>query len=214
MGHAPSGGIEAPSGATERVDGRALRVYMPGRRLGSSEIFPPEDRVRIFGKPLRGCCRCSSRRFTRVLTMKGKYGLKAMVHLAGVEPGKPELISAVAEENTISKKFLDAILNELRGAGLVRSKKGKGGGYMLAKPASKITVGEIIRVLDGPLAPIDCASRNFYRRCTDCTDQETCPVRRLMLEVRDAMARILDDRSLAEMRALSDLDAKIIDYAI
>lgn len=149
-----------------------------------------------------------------MLTMKGKYGLKAMVHLAGVEPGKPELISAVAEENTISKKFLDTILNELRGAGLVRSKKGKGGGYMLAKPASEIAVGEIIRVLDGPLAPIDCASRKFYRRCADCTDQETCPVRRLMLEVRDAIAHILDDRSLAEMRAMGDLDAKIVDYAI
>lgn len=149
-----------------------------------------------------------------MLTKKGKYGLKAMVHLAGVEPGRPELISAVAEENAISKKFLDAILNELRGAGLVRSKKGKGGGYMLAKPASEITVGEIIRVLDGPLAPIDCASRHFYRRCHDCTDQDTCPVRRMMLEVRDAVARILDGRSLAEMRALSDLDAALIDYVI
>ena len=153
-------------------------------------------------------------RARRVLTKKSKYGLKATVHLAGIEPGKPELISAVAEENTISKKFLDAILNELRGAGLVRSKKGKGGGYLLARPASEITAGEIIRVLDGPLAPIDCASKNFYRRCTDCTDQDMCPVRRLMLEVRDATARILDGRTLAEMRALSHLDARIIDYMI
>ncbi len=146
--------------------------------------------------------------------MKGKYGLKAMVHLAGCQPGQPELVTAIATENAISKKFLDAILGELRVAGLVRSKKGKGGGYALAKPATDISVGEIIRVLDGPLAPIDCASQNFYRRCLDCTSEEHCAVRRMMLEVRNAMARVLDSRSLAEMRSLSDLDADALTYEI
>ena len=89
-----------------------------------------------------------------MLTMKGKYGLKAMVHLAGCEPGRPEQVMTIAAVNGISKKFLDAILGELRVAGLVASKKGKGGGYALAKPAHAISVGEIIRILDGPLAPV------------------------------------------------------------
>ncbi len=149
-----------------------------------------------------------------MLTMKGKYGLKAMVHLAGCKPGQPELVNFIATENAISKKFLDAILGELRVAGLVKSKKGKGGGYVLAKPPTEISVGEIIRVLDGPLAPIDCASKNYYRRCMDCTSEEQCTVRRMMLEVRDAIARVLDKRSLAEMRALGDLDAHALTYEI
>ena len=149
-----------------------------------------------------------------MLTMKGKYGLKAMVHLAGCEPGQPELVTFIATENAISKKFLDAILGELRVAGLVKSKKGKGGGYALAKPPTEISVGEIIRVLDGPLAPLDCASQKFYRRCLDCTSEDRCTVRRMMLEVRNAVARVLDGRSLAEMRALGDADADALTYEI
>jgi Rrf2 family protein len=146
--------------------------------------------------------------------MKGKYGLKAMVHLAGCKPGVPELVTSIATENAISKKFLDAILGELRVAGLVVSKKGKGGGYALAKPPSEISVGEIIRILDGPLAPIDCASRKYYRRCLDCTSEAQCTVHRMMVEVRDAIARVLDNRSLAEMRALGDCALDEITYQI
>ncbi|WP_131116133.1 RrF2 family transcriptional regulator [Lichenihabitans psoromatis] len=149
-----------------------------------------------------------------MLTMKGKYGLKAMVHLAGCKPGQPELVTFIANENSISKKFLDAILGELRVAGLVVSKKGKGGGYALAKPPSEISVGEIVRILDGPLAPIDCASRKYYRRCLDCNDEATCTVRRMMMEVRDATARVLDNRSLAEMRALGNLQSDSLTYDI
>ncbi len=93
-----------------------------------------------------------------VLTNKGKYGLKAMVHLAGLEPGALAQVADIAEANSISKKFLDHILTELRHAGLVYSKKGRGGGYGLARPAHEIRVGNIVRVLDGPLAPIQCAS--------------------------------------------------------
>jgi Rrf2 family protein len=149
-----------------------------------------------------------------MLTMKGKYGLKAMVHLAGCKPGQPELVTLIATENAISKKFLDAILGELRVAGLVVSKKGKGGGYALARPPTEISVGEIIRVLDGPLAPIDCASRKYYRRCLDCTDEAQCTVRRMMVEVRNAIARVLDNRSLAEMRALGSLESDALTYHI
>ena len=142
-----------------------------------------------------------------MLTNKGKYGLKAMVHLAGQTPGEPALISEIASKNHIPKKFLDAIMSELRTAGLIHSKKGRGGGITLARPAHEIRVGAIIRALDGPLAPIACASPNFYRRCDDCSDEEACAVRLMMIEVRNAMSDILDRRTLAEMRALSEADA-------
>jgi Rrf2 family protein len=138
-----------------------------------------------------------------VLTNKGKYGLKAMVHLAGLPPGALAQVADIAETNSISKKFLDHILTELRHAGFVYSKKGKGGGYALARPAHEVRVGAIVRVLDGPLAPIPCASVTAFRACSDCGDLETCPVRRIMVEARNAIAGVLDNRTLAELRALS-----------
>jgi Rrf2 family protein len=139
-----------------------------------------------------------------MLTKKAKYGLKAMVHLAGIEPGRTALVNDIATANQIPKKFLDAILAELRNAGFVHSKKGKGGGYMLARPSNDIGVGNIIRILDGPLAPIQCASRTVYRRCDDCADEKKCAVRLVMLEARDAIANVLDKTSLAQMRALAE----------
>src|ERR1700741_3839223 len=138
-----------------------------------------------------------------MLTKKGKYGLKAMVHLAGCPVGEATLVNDIANANGIPKKFLDKIFGELRNAGLVFSKKGKGGGYPLARPAEEIMVGQVIRVLDGPLAPIGCASKNSYRRCEDCVDEEHCCVRLVMLEARNAIATVLDTRTLADMRALA-----------
>ncbi len=141
-----------------------------------------------------------------MLTKKGKYGLKAMVHLAGRPPGEATLVTEIALSNHIPKKFLDTILGELRNAGFVNSKKGKGGGYTLARPAHEIRVGHIVRVLDGPLAPIQCASKTSYRRCDDCLDEKRCSVRLIMLEARNAIATVLDNRTLAEMRALTECD--------
>ncbi|HLH12240.1 MAG TPA: Rrf2 family transcriptional regulator [Methylovirgula sp.] len=138
-----------------------------------------------------------------MLTKKGKYGLKAMMHLAGRPPGEPSLVAEIAAANDIPKKFLDTILGELRNAGLVNSKKGKGGGYTLARSAKEIRVGHIIRVLDGPLAPIQCASKTSYRRCDDCRDEKGCGVRLVMLEAREAIATVLDNRTLADMRAFA-----------
>jgi Rrf2 family protein len=137
-----------------------------------------------------------------MLTAKAKYGLKAMVHLAAMPAGKPALIADIAAQNGIPKKFLDAILNELRQAGYLVSKPGRGGGYMLAVPAQRIIVGDIIRRLDGPLAAVPCVSRNFYARCQDCRSEEDCQVRLLMLEAREALAKVLDHRTLAEMERL------------
>jgi Rrf2 family protein len=135
-----------------------------------------------------------------VLTKKGKYGLKAMVHLAGLEPGAIAQVTEIAETNSISKKFLDHILTELRNAGFVYSKKGRGGGYALARPANEIRLGAIIRVLDGPLAPIACASVTAFRPCSDCNDLRACAVRLVMIEARNAVADLLDNRTLAELR--------------
>lgn len=148
-----------------------------------------------------------------MLTKKGKYGLKAMVHLAGRPIGEPTLVTEIAVSNEIPKKFLDTILGELRNAGFVNSKKGKGGGYTLARPAHTIRVGHIIRILDGPLAPIQCASNTAYRRCDDCIDEKKCGVRLIMLEARNAIATVLDNRTLAEMRAMTENeDDEVIFY--
>jgi Rrf2 family protein len=149
-----------------------------------------------------------------MLTKKGKYGLKAMVHLAGRPVGEATLVSDVANANGIPKKFLDTILGELRNAGFVFSRKGKGGGYTLARPADEIKAGDVIRVLDGPLAPIACASRNSYRRCEDCIDEDHCCVRLVMIEARNAIATVLDNRTIADMRALAEKDEENLMYSI
>jgi Rrf2 family protein len=135
-----------------------------------------------------------------MLTKKAKYGLKAMVHLARLAPGVGASIGEVAQANDLPKKFLEAILVDLRNAGFVQSRKGRGGGYALARAAAEIPVGDVIRALDGPLAPIPCASRTAYLPCDDCADLTSCSVRLVMQQVRDAMADILDHTSLAQMR--------------
>jgi Rrf2 family protein len=149
-----------------------------------------------------------------VLTKKGKYGLKAMVHLAGLEPNTLAQVAEIAKTNSISKKFLDHILTELRHAGLVYSKKGKGGGYALTRPAHEIRVGAIVRALDGPLAPLPCASVTAFRPCDDCSDLKSCSVRLIMVEARNAIANVLDRCTLAEMRARSSANDRELMYHI
>ncbi len=139
-----------------------------------------------------------------MLTKKAKYGLKALVFLARIDPGQTALVADIATANQIPKKFLDAILGELRNAGFVHSKKGKGGGYTLARTPEEIGVGNVIRVLDGPLAPIQCASRTVYRRCDDCTDEKHCAVRLVMMQAREAITSVLDKTTLAQMRDLGE----------
>jgi Rrf2 family protein len=153
-------------------------------------------------------------RLEEMLTKKGKYGLKAMVHLAGRPAGEATLVGDIAATNGIPKKFLDTILGELRNAGFVFSKKGKGGGYTLARGADEIKVGDVIRVLDGPLAPIACASKNSYRRCDDCIDEDHCCVRFIMIEARNAIATVLDNRTIADMRALAKQGEENLMYCI
>jgi Rrf2 family protein len=139
-----------------------------------------------------------------MLTAKGKYGLKALVHLATLQPGQTTQSMDIAESHNIPKKFLDAILGDLRTAGIVSSKKGPGGGYMLARAPSTIKLGSVIRTIDGPLAPIACASRTAYQPCGDCKDVKTCTVRLMMTRVRDAMSEVLDRLTIADMVAMGD----------
>lgn len=138
-----------------------------------------------------------------MLTKKGKYGLKAMVHLASAEFGQPVPVLEIAENQQIPKKFLDGILCELRNAGFVHSKMGKGGGYSLSRPAREIMVGDIVRAIDGPLAPLPCASKSRYRRCDDCIDENTCAVRRVMQKAQQALSETLDNCSLERMRKIA-----------
>ena len=144
-----------------------------------------------------------------MLSNKAKYGLKAMLYLAEHPDAGPIGILEIAQDQNIPKKFLDAILLELRRNGLVHSRKGRGGGYVLARPAAEISVGRIIRVLDGPLAPIGCASKTAYRPCADCTDIKACQIRRTLQRVRDAMAGILDSTNLAEMLTMPEAESLV-----
>ena len=136
-----------------------------------------------------------------MLTAKGKYSLKALVYLATLAPDATSQAVDIAAANNIPKKFLDAILGELRNAGIVYSRKGPGGGYRLARAPHEIKIGHVIRIIDGPLAPIACASRTAYQPCRDCKDVRACNVRLTMTKVRDAMSAVLDRITLAEMVA-------------
>ncbi len=139
-----------------------------------------------------------------MLSNKSKYALRAMLMLA--EPAHANqylLISDIAQRESIPRKFLEAILVDLRNEGLLHSRRGKLGGYRLARAPENISVGDIVRVLDGPLAPIRCASRTQFSPCDDCTDASACRVRSIMLQVRDAIADVLDNYTLAAAQHLS-----------
>ncbi len=133
-----------------------------------------------------------------MLTMKAKYALRALCVL--VDAGSDRLQARqIAVAADVPEKFLEAILVELRKAGIIESKRGVQGGHTLAKPAGQIMVGDIIRTLDGPLAPIRCASVTAYKPCDDCPDPDACALRLLMGDVRDAMSDIVDHRSLLQL---------------
>lgn len=137
-----------------------------------------------------------------MLSQRGRYALKALLNLARSD-GAPKDVGKVSAEEKIPRKFLEAIMSDLRRARLVESRRGKFGGYRLARPADLITFGEVMRVTNGPLALISCASRAFYRRCDDCPDETVCILRRVMGSVRDEVSEILDRTTLAN--ALADV---------
>ena len=134
-----------------------------------------------------------------MLSNRAKYGLKALIYIAR-HPDVSVQSGEIAAARNIPKKFLDAILLDIKNGGLLYSKKGKGGGFQLAKPARRILVGQVIRLLDGPLAPIECANQADGRKCADCSgEEEECQVRAVMREVHEAIVGILDHRTLEEL---------------
>jgi Rrf2 family protein len=135
-----------------------------------------------------------------MLTHKSKYALKALIVLAEEFAKGPVLISEISHREKIPRKFLELILLELKNQGLLGSKKGKGGGYFLARSPDSINVGDVLRALDGPLALTPCVSQSGYQRCEECIDERTCGVRLVMKEVRDATAKILDATSLIDIQ--------------
>ena len=136
-----------------------------------------------------------------MLTMKTRYALKALAHLATSPPAEPVLVAEIAEHAGVPRKFLELILAELRKEGFVRSKKGRGGGYCLAAAPEKIALASVMRVIDGPLAPVPCVSEKAYSPCEECVSQEVCGTRLVMKDVRDAVARILDATTIAAVLA-------------
>jgi Rrf2 family protein len=134
-----------------------------------------------------------------MLSKKSKYAIKALIGLAQHGREEPVRIADLAREQQIPPKFLELILLELRNQGFLRSRKGKGGGYLLARDPGAIYLGQIVRMFDGPLAPVPCASQTAYVPCSDCRNEAVCGVHLAMKEVRDATARILDGTSLAQL---------------
>ncbi len=134
-----------------------------------------------------------------MLSKKTKYGIKALAYIARKKDRKPVQTSEISESENISQKFLESILLELRKSGFLGSKKGKGGGYYLIKEPEEVKMTAVIRVLEGPIAMVPCVSLNYYEKCDDCPDENTCSVHQLMIQVRDASLKVLGENTLEDI---------------
>jgi Rrf2 family protein len=135
-----------------------------------------------------------------MLSKRSKYAIKALLALADHERGEPVRIVDLAQKEQIPPKFLELILLGLKNQGILQSRKGKGGGYLLARDPADIYLGQIVRMFDGPLAPVPCASQTAYMACADCPEEAVCGVHLAMKAVRDATAKVLDGTSIASLR--------------
>jgi Rrf2 family protein len=134
-----------------------------------------------------------------MISQKAKYALRALVALAKTNtPGETLLISDIADQQRIPRKFLEQILLDLKHHGIVVSRRGKTGGYLLLKQADEISFGEILRIIDGPIAPLPCLSRMAYRRCIDCEGEDNCEIRRVFARVAEATRKVLDETTIAD----------------
>ncbi len=134
-----------------------------------------------------------------MLSKKTKYGIKALTFLAKQKGKNPIAIATISKNENISLKFLESILLTLRKNGILSSKKGKGGGYYLLKAPNEIQMTTIMRILEGPIAMVPCVSLNFYEKCDDCPDENTCAVNKLMIQVRDSSLQIFRNTTLADL---------------
>jgi len=151
-----------------------------------------------------------------MLSKKTKYALKALQYLARQQQRGPVLIAEIADAERIPQKFLEAILLELKKEGFLESRKGKGGGYFLGRTPESVTLGAVVRKMEGPLALLPCVSQQFYRRCDECVDEHTCGLRMVMKDVRDRTAEILDSTTLADVEARVNEASRrtVMDYVI
>jgi Rrf2 family protein len=133
-----------------------------------------------------------------MLSQKARYALRALLHLVEHARDRTVQLGDIAQMQVIPRKYLEFIMVDLKKAGLVISRRGPGGGYVLARPPEQISFVEVIRAIDGPIALVPCASENFYARCGDCHDEATCAIRRVLARVRDSAVDILENTSLAD----------------
>lgn len=147
-----------------------------------------------------------------MISQKSKYALRALLALADRSDEAPMLIGEIAAQEVIPRKFLEQILLDLKHQGLVVSRRGKAGGYLLLRRPETITFGEVLRLTDGPLAPLPCLSKMAYRRCGDCANEQACRIRKVFAEVAEATRAILDTTTLADAlgnrAVLDDLDVR------
>ena len=152
-----------------------------------------------------------------VLSSRGKYATRALLDLTLHEDEGPVSIQEIAERQQIPLKYLEQILLALKRYGFVTSRKGPGGGYSLAKPPHSITLGAVVRAMEGPLAPISCASVSGFAEC-GCPEPATCGLRAVWKEARDALAAVLDETTFADVRArhesLAARRERVLDYVI
>jgi Rrf2 family protein len=134
-----------------------------------------------------------------MLSKKAQYAINALVNLARKIDQGPVLISNISEQENIPKKFLEAILLDLKNAGILNSKKGKGGGYYLIKRPEEVNLATVVRLFDGAIALLPCVSFKYYERCDGCKDEETCGIRNVFMEVKDETVNILKKNSLADI---------------
>src|SRR3954467_1927556 len=151
------------------------------------------------------------------LSVKGEYALRALIVL-GMNPGKEVVrIQTISDQQNIPKRFLEQILNDLRTAGILESKRGLAGGYRLRLPPEQITLASVIRLIEGPLAPVSCVSEKFYERCS-CPSEERCGIRSIMKEVRDAIVKVLETVTVAQLcervRLLQGVHEDPLEYII
>lgn len=133
-----------------------------------------------------------------MLSKKTQYAFKALMYLAQKQNDEPVLIAEISQQRNIPLKFLENILLELKKQGILESKKGKGGGYYLAKAPEKIFLADVLRLIDGPIALLPCVSLHFYKQCGEC-DEKHCGLHRIMIEVRDANLAILENKTVADI---------------
>jgi len=151
------------------------------------------------------------------LSLRGEYALRALLVLGLNHDQEVLRIQRISEEQNIPKRFLEQILNDLKSAGLVESKRGVAGGYRLARRPEQITLASVIRHIEGALAPVSCVSERFYEKCS-CPDESRCAIRSVMKEVRDAVVKIAERVTVAELcdrsRRLQQQPRDTLDFVI